>query len=468
LPDHGHAVQFYEDEDFLLDTVVGFLRTGLEVGDRLLVVADEEHRERIRAALAPCLNEHPLGDDALVMLDAAETLARFMVGETLDKARFDAFLSGCLSLLTSDGKAPKIRAYGEMVNLLWRRGNPKAAIRLEELWNEVRKVHPFALLCGYALSAPLASSDAGDFASVCDNHDLVLPTERFFRHASRAAELREVSILQHRARSHSAERARRLELEQAVSAATQALHRFEDKLAQSTLREREVRAKAEADDAFEELFLGILKNDLRKPLRAILETAQALSSEGLRRDKDAPLRHLVSTTRHIERMVAQLVDVTRVRSAGGLDVVPSDGRDVVPVVAKVVDEASRTSPEYTVVLHAPSTCVLRVDVARFEEVIANLVSNAVVHGDPAWPVNVTIAPLGAEVSISVQNCGEPIAPEVRAMLFSPFARGARPRRGPAGLGLGLYLSELIVTALGGRIDVESTQGGTLFEVILPR
>jgi sigma-B regulation protein RsbU (phosphoserine phosphatase) len=72
------------------------------------------------------------------------------------------------------------------------------------------------------------------------------------------------------------------------------------------------------------------------------------------------------------------------------------------------------------------------------------------------------------LSISVQNCGEPIAPELRAMLFSPFARGARPRRGPAGLGLGLYLSELIVSALGGRIDVESTHGGTLFEVILPR
>jgi signal transduction histidine kinase len=360
-----------------------------------------------------------------------------------------------------------------MVNLLWRRGNPNAAIRLEELWNEARKKHPFALLCSYAVSAPLASSDSHHFAGICDQHDLVLPSERYFLQTDQAAKLREVSVMQQRARTHAAERARRLELERAVGDATQALSRLEDELAASRAREKAVRARAEANEAFEELFLGVLKNDLRKPLRAILTTVQYMTDDrGIPRaqpqDTDASLRHLLASARHIERMIEQIVDVTRVRSAGRLEVHASEGQDVVPVVGKVVADAIKASPEYTVVLRAPRTCLLSVDLARLEQVIANLVGNALAHGDPAWPVNVTVAEVGTEVSISVQNCGEPIAPELRAMLFSPFARGARPPRGPAGLGLGLYLSELIVSALGGRIEVESTMGGTLFEVLLPR
>jgi signal transduction histidine kinase len=436
MPGHGHAVQFYEDEDFLLETVIGFLRDGVFAGDRLLVVAVEAHRNRIREALGPVLKAHPRGDAALVMLDAAETLSRLMVGDTPDKARFDAFLSECIVMLGEDA-TPNIRGYGEMVNLLWRRGNPRAAIRLEELWNDARKEHPFALLCAYAVSAPLAPMDASHFAGVCDHHDLVLPTERFFRHEDRAARLREVSLTQHRARAHAVERARRIDLERVVEEAMEAMTRFEDDLAESNLREKAVRAKTEANDAFAELFLGVLKDGLGKPVRAMLETAQRMSS--LRGDGDASLRELLSSARHVERMVGQLAEVTRVRCSGGIEVHPIDGQDIVPVVAKVVADASDASPEFTVSFRAPSACVLRTDLSRLEQVVANLVGNALVHGDAGWPVNVTIAEIGEDVSLSVQNCGEPIPPALLTMLFNPFARGARPQRGPVGLGLGLYL-----------------------------
>lgn len=462
----GHHVQFFEEDQFLVETVVEYLRAGFDAGDRLLIVATESHRTRIVEGLGANRVSDAVDRGRMLVLDAAETLSRIMVGDMPDAERFNRILSDFLVQLGGDGELPRIRAFGEMVNLLWRRGNAKAAIRLEELWNDARKAHPFALLCAYAVATPFASSDVQHFARVCDEHELALPTERFFARPDVTSALREVCVAQHLAHALDAEVSRRRELERAVEDAMQALGRVEQELAQSTQREHAERKRAEASDAFEELFLGILENDLQKPLGTILSSVEKMGVH------DDPFREGLNQVRasalHIERMVAQLADVTRIRARGGIQLSPVDGQDIVPIVAKVVFEAGGAAPEHSIVLRGSRSCPLRVDPERFEEVVSNVVGNAVVHGDPAWPINVTVAELGAEVSISVQNCGPPIPSEMMPILFSPFARGARPRRGPVGLGLGLYISELIVTALGGRIEVESNEGGTLFEIVLPR
>jgi hypothetical protein len=107
-----------------------------------------------------------------------------------------------------------------------------------------------------------------------------------------------------------------------------------------------------------------------------------------------------------------------------------------------------------------------VDGDRFEQVISNLLGNAVAHGDER-PIRVSIRARGGHARIVVHNYGKAIAPAFMPMLFDPFQR-ERPEARSEGLGLGLYISERIVAAHGGTIDVESTaESGTRFEVTVP-
>jgi signal transduction histidine kinase len=113
-------------------------------------------------------------------------------------------------------------------------------------------------------------------------------------------------------------------------------------------------------------------------------------------------------------------------------------------------------------------CTARIDPDRFEQVVSNLVGNAVLHGD-GTRVSVSLECRRDEFVMAVHNGGKPIAREVLPILFNPFARAEKPSGRSAGLGLGLYISERIVEAHGGRMAVQSSElMGTQFEVRLPR
>jgi signal transduction histidine kinase len=135
-----------------------------------------------------------------------------------------------------------------------------------------------------------------------------------------------------------------------------------------------------------------------------------------------------------------------------------------------VEETRAAHPSRTIEL-ATSASVARVDPDRFEQVVSNLLGNAIVHGAPDRPVRVEVAARGAVASVRVRNQGTPIDAESLEHLFNPFQRGVRARLAPAkgGLGLGLYISERIVAAHGGSITVESDErSGTTFEACFPR
>jgi hypothetical protein len=148
---HRHAVQFYGDESELFRTIGTFLTEGLVSGQPAIVVATPAHTD----AIAATLNSHRidvararhLGD--LVMLDAEETLGTFMHGGMPDPGLFTRAVGDLIEqTLRGRGRTP-LCAYGEMVDVLWRRGQTDAAIRLEVLWNELASVHTLSLLCGY-------------------------------------------------------------------------------------------------------------------------------------------------------------------------------------------------------------------------------------------------------------------------------------------------------------------------------
>ena len=170
----------------------------------------------------------------------------------------------------------------------------------------------------------------------------------------------------------------------------------------------------------------------------------------------------------MSRMIEQILDLTRTRLGGGLPIEPH-AFDLRDAIAHIVDELRAANPSRTIRVNAPSVPGTW-DRDRVEQVLSNLVSNALAHGDPAKPVSVDMRVEEGFVVIEVHNEGNPIPPQLQSVIFDPFRRGDRDSRTPqtAGLGLGLYISNEVVVAHGGRIDIQSSvAGGTTFQVRLP-
>jgi KaiC/GvpD/RAD55 family RecA-like ATPase len=187
--DHHHAVQFYGDEDSLFTTVAGFLSQGFVDGHPGIVIATAPHKSSIldylRGRLIDVDKAQEMG--SLILLDAQETLDRFMVRGMPDSARFDSSV-GSLIAKVLQGREDRvlIRAYGEMVDVLWKEGKPDAAIRLEMLWNKLAQRYGFALLCGYSMGH--FYKETKGFEAICRAHTHVVAplaeSSRNQRHAS--------------------------------------------------------------------------------------------------------------------------------------------------------------------------------------------------------------------------------------------------------------------------------------------
>ncbi len=154
FPDaHHHAVQFYGADAELFETVGAFLGDGLQAGQPAIVIATPEHRVAIERELDARHIDVPsarrLGD--LVMLDAEETLATFMVDHAPVGSLFRRSVGDVIDQAVRGRMRTPVRAYGEMVDVLWKQGRTEAAIRLEVLWNNLAESHHFSLLCGYAI-----------------------------------------------------------------------------------------------------------------------------------------------------------------------------------------------------------------------------------------------------------------------------------------------------------------------------
>ncbi len=470
LSDPGHVVQFYDDSESLFETVAGFLGAGLKANDRLLVVAKPAHREGILRQLEPMGGKAALASGQLTMFDAGDMLATFMVGSSPDPGLFRGALSQWLARVTNGDAHARVRVYGEMVDLLWGEGNTSGAIRLEELWNEASRAHSFSLLCAYLMGHFYCEGDSARFMEVCRNHSHVIPTESFTRLEEPHARLREISMLQQRARSLESEIRQRKEVESALRDALRERSRIEEELRVSLEREKEARALAEASDAFKEVFLGILGHDLRNPLNTVLTTARLMTMRcELPPESHKRLERVVVSGVRMERMIEQLLDLTRARLAGGIAVTRGAPQDLVPLVSKIVTEMKGAHPTRAIELQAEGPCIARVDPDRFEQVVSNLLANSLTHGDKERAITVSLAARGEVAALVVHNFGPPIEPELMPLLFDPFKRGQRPRESrPGGLGLGLYITERIVSAHGGTISVESSvQKGTRFEALFP-
>jgi hypothetical protein len=197
-----HFVQFYENDDYLTDSVSGYIGATLGAGGGAVVVATPSHRQEIHKKL----NDRGVGrlaEGQYIEMDAQETLEKFMVAGQPDPARFNDVIGEVLTQAVK-GRT-RVCAFGEMVALLCDDGNRDAAIRLEELWNELAKTHSFSLFCAYPIRAFSDSHDAAPLDDICKCHSRVIPSESYAALSNSNAQLRAIAQLQQKAQSLEAD-----------------------------------------------------------------------------------------------------------------------------------------------------------------------------------------------------------------------------------------------------------------------
>jgi PAS domain-containing protein len=204
-----HFVQFCETDAFLIHSVSAFIGAGLRAGDACIVLATKPHRESLEERLQGDGLDVPAArvQDQYVSIDAATTLSKFMVDGEHSLGQF-AEIVGSMIARAAKGRR-HVRIFGEMVALLWADGNRAAAIRLEELWNDLGKTHAFSLLCAYPMDSFGGEVYELEFAEICRQHSRIIPAESYTRQPSPDERLRAISLLQQKASSHEAEVAER-------------------------------------------------------------------------------------------------------------------------------------------------------------------------------------------------------------------------------------------------------------------
>jgi hypothetical protein len=176
----GHFVRFFDDDSFLLDEVVEFIDGALRSGGLGIVIATAEHLSALTRRLsgfqfATAYAKWYPGQ--LLVLDADETLSQFMVADWPDADRFERSVGRIIADAAATGATP-VHAFGEMVAVLCAQERYDAALRLEELWNDLAAKHGFHLFCAYPSRLFAGSEHVPAFVRICRAHSHVCCSER--------------------------------------------------------------------------------------------------------------------------------------------------------------------------------------------------------------------------------------------------------------------------------------------------
>ena len=463
LAGHGHSVQFYEDERYLVETVVDFFAAGMVEGQRAVALVTREHADAITNGL------HEKGFDVdrtrtngqLILLDAEELLANVMSGPAPDAARLRRAMDGVLGshMRFGDGARERrpVLAFSELVDLLCRQDNLDGAIRIEELWNELAESYTFSMLCAYSLGSFAEDTHDSALRAICNQHAHVLPTERYMR-ADDGARLREIALLQQRALALETELDRRRGLEAEL---------------RDALRAAQAASRAKSD------FLTVMSHELRTPLNAIGGHVQLLEMElhgpinGAQRES---LGRVQRSQRHLLAMINDLLNLSEV-DAGRVryDIVH------VPVGPALQGVATLLAPHAQAnglpVLVAPlvdgdEELAVQADPEKLQQILLNLVSNAVKFSAPGGRIVIDAlrCPTDASlVEIRVHDRGVGMPGAQLATIFEPFVQLGVPVHGQRdGIGLGLSISRMLARGMGGDLTVESEEGaGSTFTLTVP-
>lgn len=433
---NGHAVQFYERESYLLESVTEYIGSALSAADAGILIATPPHRDGVsqRLTVRGLDLAGAMEQGRYVAVDARDTLDRFMVDGWPDPALFDDTI-GTLIANTRE-RAPKVYAFGEMVALLWAEGNGDAAVRLEELWNELGTRRPFSLLCAYPIEAFRDASHAKPFNDMSAAHTHVIPAESYMD-LKGDAQLRVIAQLQQQAAALEAETIQR-------------------RYAEAELRKK-VEQLADADRRKDE-FLAMLGHELRNPLAPVTTALQLM-----RLHSDEPLRvtrareTIERQVEHMTRLIDDLLDVSRI-TRGTIEL-RHEGVLVSTLVARAVEAARPVIDDrgHRLTLDLPDEPVtLSADPARLEQVLANLLNNAAKYTDVGGRIWLRAFVDAGQLVLSVKDNGAGLTPAMRDHVFDLFVQGPDVRAyARGGLGIGLTLVRRLVEMHGGTVEARS-------------
>jgi PAS domain S-box-containing protein len=175
----AHSVQFYFEDRHLIEGLAGLVATALVSGDAAIIIATKVHRESLARELKDrdLDTSRAIAAGRFVCLDASETLARIMLNGMPEPERFSRLMGGLITKARAAAKSEQVGLviFGEMVALLWAEGKHQAAIRLEELWNDLAAQYSFSLRCAYPMNGFHKQEHADSFAKICAAHSSVLP-----------------------------------------------------------------------------------------------------------------------------------------------------------------------------------------------------------------------------------------------------------------------------------------------------
>jgi signal transduction histidine kinase/ActR/RegA family two-component response regulator len=458
MSDTEHFVQFYEADGFLLNSLRGFIGNAINSGDAALVVATQAHREGLDELLIAngfdVANAKASGQ--FVSLDAAEVLSKFMVDGSPQPDRFNEVVGGIIASV-SDGRR-RVRAFGEMVALLWANGEHQAAIRLEEMWNDLQQAHTFSLFCAYPMNGLGGHQFTEPHSGVCTAHSRVIPAESYAGLDDQDERLRAIAKLQQKAASLEAEVQERL--------------RTEEKLKLALVGEQMARAEAETANRMKDEFLATVSHEIRTPLNAIIGWSHLLRSGSL--DKTTTARAIETIDRNAKsqaQLIEDILDVSRMITGKlHLNNEPVDIASVINAAIDSVQLAIDSKELHLEVTLDPSARHTVGDASRLQQIVWNLLANAIKFTPAGGRIEIKVERAASNLRLRVTDSGQGIGESFLPFIFDRFrqADGTTTRQ-HGGLGLGLAIVRHLVDLHGGRITAESPGlgRGATFTVQLP-
>lgn len=215
-----------------------------------------------------------------------------------------------------------------------------------------------------------------------------------------------------------------------------------------------------------EQFIAVLGHDLRNPLAAVNATAELLS-----RRTEADIVHigrrLRASSARMSGLIDDVLDFARGRLGAGIAIDMSEAPGLASALRDVVSESREAHPERVLIDHIDIAQTVRCDLGRVQQLLSNLIGNAITYGAIAEPVRVDACVDGTALVVAVANGGAPISPANLDKIFEPFWRPSTSTLG-GGLGLGLHICSQIVKAHGGTLQVTSSaEAGTRFVARFP-
>jgi signal transduction histidine kinase len=424
--------------------------TTLRNGEAAIVVATSDHLDQLdEILLSNGLDASARKSNGqFIPLNTSEIMPKFMVAGEPDPMLFREVFGSLIS--QTRAQWPSVRIFGEMVALTAELNYATATIDLENLWNDLLEQHDFSLSCAYPMSTFRDTEMAGMLRDICEQHSAVYPAESYSALSTETERFRAVAMLQQKA----------AQLEHEVQERTLSQQRLSDAL------DAERAARQQAEDALRvrDEFVSIAAHELKTPLTSLIGRAQLALKRIRSSDQADPAKlenlveSVVTQAGKLSRLIGQLLDVSRLK--GGKLSIERETVDLVELLHESVNSVHVGANNHTITLQTPERMVAEIDPIRMEQVIINLINNAVKYSPSGTEVTVFLTWPDAEtVELCVQDQGPGIPVTERDQIFDRFYQGGQSMTASGGMGLGLYICREIVELHGGDVLAEFPEGG---------